>query len=74
VYHKRPVAMLQQLGLGYALRYRLGRLPLEEAMARLAELSGARLAVVALTDGRAAIDVDKPADLALVQRLIGAGS
>ena len=67
---KRPVAMLKRLGFSYALRYRLGRLSLDEAMARLGELSGTRVAAVSLTDGRAAIDVDKPADLELARRLV----
>lgn len=66
---KRPVRMIVRLGVGYALRYTTGRLSLSDALARLGELSGARLAWVEITDGRAAVDVDKPADLELVRRL-----
>lgn len=69
---KRPLSLLRRLGLLYALRYRCGWLTLPQALARLGELSGARLAPVVLADGRAAIDVDKPADLALARRLSGA--
>ncbi len=68
---KRPVRMMRRLGWTFALRYRLGRLPLAAATARLGALGGgARLAIVEMSDGRAAIDVDKPEDLALVRRLV----
>jgi molybdopterin-guanine dinucleotide biosynthesis protein A len=67
---KRPVQMLRRLGIGYALRYRLGRLTLAQALGRLGELAGdAQVSACALNDGRAAIDVDKPADLELVRAL-----
>ncbi len=68
---KRPLSMLRRLGVSYALRYALGRLSLREALDRLGTLSGTRLTATLLTDGRAAIDVDKPADLELVRRLAG---
>ncbi|MGQ0619040.1 MAG: hypothetical protein ACT4QA_03825 [Panacagrimonas sp.] len=68
---KRPVRMMRRLGISFALRYTLGLLRLDQALARLGELSGARVGRVELTDGRAAIDVDKPADLDLVRRLVG---
>lgn len=68
---KQPIRMVQQLGWTFALRYKTGRLTLQAAADRIGELSGgARAAFVELTDGRAAIDVDKPADLDLVRRLI----
>jgi GTP:adenosylcobinamide-phosphate guanylyltransferase len=67
---KRPWRMLRRLGLGFALRYAIGKLPLNSAIARLGELSGTRAAVVKMPFGRAAVDVDKPADLDLVQRLL----
>lgn len=68
---KRPLSMLRRLGWWHVLRYRCGRLGLATALARLGKLADARLAPVLLTDGRAAIDVDKPADLELVRRLAG---
>lgn len=68
---KRPLRMMLRLGIRFALRYRLGRLRLDDALVRLERLCGARVAVVELTDGRAAIDVDKPADLELVRQLMG---
>ena len=68
---KRPVAMLRLLGLGYALRYLLGWLRLSSAIARLGALAGgAKAAVVEMPFARAAVDVDKPADKELVERLL----
>ena len=68
---KQPVKMLRLLGLSYALRYQLGWLKLESALRRLGALAGGLWpAVVELPFGRAAIDVDKPADLILVERLL----
>lgn len=66
---KRPVAQLRLLGFWSVLRYRFGSLSLAQALARLSRVSGARVAPVVLRDGRAAIDVDKPADLVLVRQL-----
>ena len=69
---KRPVRMVRRLGWTFAARYALGRLSMAAAAARLGALSGgARFSIVALSDGRAAIDVDKPDDLELVRRLVG---
>ncbi len=67
---KRPLSLLRRLGPGYVLRYRFGWLGLGQALAQLGRLAGARLAPVVLCDGRAAIDVDKPADLILVRELV----
>lgn len=69
-HRKEPLRMMQRLGWLVALRYRLGRLTLSAATARLGTLAGgARLAIVTMRDGRAAIDVDKPADLDLAREL-----
>ena len=68
---KQPLKMLGLLGFGYALRYRLGWLTLHAALARLGVLAGGvRAAVVEMPFGQAAIDVDKMADLELVERLL----
>lgn len=67
---KKPLSLLRRLGLGYALRYRFGWLSLAQALARLGRLAQARIAPAVLSDGRAAIDVDKPSDLELVRRLV----
>jgi hypothetical protein len=50
--------------------YLLGRLTLEEALARASKVIGARLAAVVLPQPEAAIDVDKPADLALAESIL----
>ena len=68
---KQPLKMLGLLGFGYALRYRFGWLALGSALARLGVLAGGmRAAVVEMPFGQAAIDVDKMADLELVERLL----
>lgn len=68
---KQPIRMLRLLGISYALRYRFGWLSLRCALRRLGALAGGiKPAVVELPFGRAAIDVDKPADLELVERLL----
>ena len=70
-HRKDPLRMMQRLGWLFALRYRLGQLTLSAAATRLGALAGgARLAIVTLRDGRAAIDVDKPADLDLARELV----
>jgi GTP:adenosylcobinamide-phosphate guanylyltransferase len=66
---KRPLSLLGKLGISYVLRYKFGWLSLDAALTRLGALSHARLTAVRLRDGRAAIDVDKPADLDLVRQL-----
>ncbi len=70
-HRKRPLRMLWQLGFTYGLRYRFGWLSLDGALARLGTLSAARIDFITLRDGKAAVDVDKPADLDLVRRLVG---
>jgi GTP:adenosylcobinamide-phosphate guanylyltransferase len=68
---KQPLKMIGLLGYGYALRYRFGWLKLADALQRLGQLAGGTTAaVVEMPFGRAAIDVDKPADLVLVERLL----
>ena len=68
---KRPVAMLGLLGWSYAGRYLLGWLSLRVAMQRLGQLAGGAVpAVVEMPFARAAVDVDKPADKELVERLL----
>lgn len=71
---KEPLRLMQRLGWSFAVRYRLGRLSSAAAAARLGELSGAvQVALVSLRDGRAAIDIDKAADLELVRTMVAAG-
>jgi len=67
---KRPWRIVGRLGPSVLARYLMGRLTLAEALARLSALSGARAAAVTSPYGLAAVDVDKPADLDLVRRLV----
>lgn len=66
---KRPWRIARRLGLGTLWSYWRGKLTLAEAISRLGSTLGVTAALVPASDGRAAIDVDKPEDLALVRRL-----
>ncbi|MCC5886443.1 MAG: NTP transferase domain-containing protein [Gammaproteobacteria bacterium] len=71
---KRPGRMAATLGFGIALRYLSGRLTAAGALARIGQLTGVRVAAVAVDDPDAAVDVDSLADLALVRARFGARS
>jgi GTP:adenosylcobinamide-phosphate guanylyltransferase len=66
---KQPAHIARALGLVTLIRYFLRRLTLEDAMARLSRLCGARVIAVELPFGEAAIDVDKPEDLVVAEAL-----
>ena len=68
---KRPWRLVRAFGLGPLLAYLLGRLTLHAAMARASRVIGAEVAAVRLPFAEAAIDVDKPADLDLVEAILG---
>lgn len=68
---KRPWRIVRRLGPGLLLRYLVGRLTLARALRHLGARAGIEAAAVASPFGLAAVDVDKPADLDLVRRLIG---
>lgn len=67
---KHPSRLARALGIGTMLRYIFRRLTLEDVMQRLSGLAGAKVRAVLLSDGRAAIDVDKPEDLDVAQSLV----
>ncbi len=67
---KRPWRMIRAFGVGPLLAYLLGRLTLDDALARASAIIGARVAAVRLPFAEAAIDVDKPADLELVNAIL----
>jgi hypothetical protein len=52
------------------LAYLLGRLTLDAAMRRASRITGTRVAAISLPFAEAAIDVDKPADLALAETIL----
>ena len=57
-------------GLVTLLRALLGRLDSKALCQRIETLTGARVRLVPLSDGQAAVDVDKPADLILAEELL----
>jgi 2-phospho-L-lactate guanylyltransferase (CobY/MobA/RfbA family) len=67
---KRPWRLVRAFGWLPLLAYLLGRLTLDDALARASNVIGARLAAVVLPQPEAAIDVDKPADLELVEAIL----
>lgn len=66
---KRPWRIAARLGWSTLFSFALGRLALGEAIARLGRKVGIVAGIVAARDGLAAVDVDKPADLADVRKL-----
>ena len=67
---KRPWRLARAFGLGALIAYLSGRLTLDSALARASAVIGAQVAAVRLPFAEAAIDVDKPADLALVEAIL----
>ncbi len=67
---KRPWRIVARLGPGLLVRFLLGRLTLAAAIATLGRKAGVGAAVVPAPNGLAAVDVDSPADLALVRSLV----
>lgn len=67
---KRPWRLVRAFGWRPLLAYLLGRLTLDAAMARASQVIGARVAAIRLPFAEAAIDVDKPADLELVETIL----
>jgi GTP:adenosylcobinamide-phosphate guanylyltransferase len=68
---KRPWRMAAILGPGMLIAYVTGRLGLKAAARRLGRLAGVEAAIVETPFGLATVDVDKPADLDLVRRIVG---
>ena len=64
---KKPLVLIGLLGWSAVIRYRLGLLSLEEALAKLGKRLGLRIRAVVLPYANAAIDVDSIADLMLVK-------
>jgi molybdopterin-guanine dinucleotide biosynthesis protein A len=69
-FRKEPWRLAAVFGAVTLARFAAGRLPLEAAIAAISKATGARIAAVRLDDGRAGIDVDKPEDFALAERLL----
>jgi GTP:adenosylcobinamide-phosphate guanylyltransferase len=69
-HRKRPWRLVAAIGPLTLLRFLLGALSLEAAMRRLSRMVGATVRVVEMPFAEAAIDVDKPADLTLAERIL----
>jgi GTP:adenosylcobinamide-phosphate guanylyltransferase len=67
---KRPWRLIGAFGFWPLVLYLCGRLTLDDAMERASTVIGARAAAVRLPVAEAAIDVDKPADLELVEAIL----
>lgn len=65
-----PAAMIGALGLGSRLWWSLGLLTVDGAARRLSRRVGARLSVVEMSAPEAALDVDRPEDLRLVEAVL----
>ena len=70
-FRKRPLRLAASIGPGVLLQYALGQLSLQGAFAFASRKVGIVAAPVLLPFARAAIDLDKPEDLELIERLLG---
>ena len=71
-FRKRPWRLVFAFGPVALALFLLRRLDLDAALARASRAIGARVAAVRLPFPEAAVDVDKPADLALARQLVEA--
>lgn len=67
---KRPWRLVRAFGWRPLLGYLLGRLTLDDALARASKVIGSKVAAVVMPQPEAAIDVDKPADLELAESIL----
>ena len=68
---KNPLRVVSQLGWWSVLRYLLGRMTLDQALAELSERLKVRIKPVHMPFPEAAIDVDSIADQRLVEEITG---
>lgn len=69
-HRKKPWKIAALFGPAMLVRYLLGRMTLDEMVARIGRLAGVKAAAVRARHGLAAVDVDKPADLDLVRSIV----
>lgn len=67
---KKPWKMVRHLGIASLLLFVTRRLSLEGGLDRLGRRAGARATAIDMPFAEAAIDVDRPADLALAERIL----
>lgn len=73
-HRKRPWRLVASFGLVSLALFLLGRLSLDEAFVRASKVMKVRARAIAMPFPTAPIDVDKPADLALVRQILASGS
>ena len=73
-HRKRPWRLIAAVGVTPLLRFLINRLTIDEALSHLGQLVDARIGMVSMPYAEAAIDVDKPEDLRLVEEILGARS
>ena len=69
-HRKHPLKLARMLGLMNIFRYAIGRLSLERALKRLSQIADCEVAVVDMPIAEAAIDVDYPRDIELVEQIL----
>ena len=69
---KQPLKLARKIGLGVGFRYVFGRLSLQAAFEYAGRRIGIKAAPILLPFAEAAIDVDKPSDLSLVEVILDA--
>jgi len=72
-HRKRPWRLVATFGLGSLVLFLLGWLTLDDAFARASRVMKVRAKVLKMPFPTAPIDVDKPADLALVRQILASG-
>lgn len=69
-HRKQPLTMAALLGPAVVLQYLLRRLTLDDAARHISRRTGARAAIVPIPYPEAAVDVDKPEDLPVAERVL----
>jgi GTP:adenosylcobinamide-phosphate guanylyltransferase len=69
---KNPLKLIRSVDIKAVALYAMGKLGLDDAMARLSKKLGVPVAAIQMSEAEAAIDVDKPDDLILVREIIEA--
>jgi GTP:adenosylcobinamide-phosphate guanylyltransferase len=69
---KNAIALVRTAGLGFVVKFVLGQLVPEDLADKIRDLLGGTGAAVVVDDPSIGMDVDKPADMALVERLLPA--
>ncbi len=69
-FRKRPWRLVREFGLGNLLRFLLRRFDRSTALVQASRVLGARIDLVEMPFAEAAIDVDTPADLVMVEQIL----